>query len=175
MADNRYICRKEQKMNKNLWPSRNLGEVIAFLSNQHEGDVKAIAVAERVGLSPQAISTVLLKDDTSLSWVENIARGYGYRLQLQYTIPTCMQNWREANGAEMFPNAGNLMGIACYAAQFGCSINGLSKKLGMNYRVIERALETGNIKISRLYTIIEKLNIQVKWVWEPIAQTHQFA
>ena len=38
----------------------------------------------------------------------------------------------------------------------------------MNYRVVERALKTGNIQLVTLYKMLNQLDIKVKWVWKTI-------
>ena len=55
--------------------------------------------------------------------------------------------------------------FAIYAVSRGWSINAFARYVGINYRVIERAFKTGDIKISTLKEILEKLNIQVEWIW----------
>jgi len=153
---------------KNHWPNQTLKEVISFLSCQHPGGVRVAAVSEKIGITPQAVSAILHKDDTSLSWVEGLAYKYGYTLRLEYTLPKCMQDKGDSNASELYPNAGNLIGLACYVVSRGFTINSLANNLNMNYRVVERALKTGNIQLVTLYKMLNQLDIKVKWVWEPI-------
>lgn len=160
-------------MNKPHWPAATLKEVISFLSRQDIGGIRVAAVGERLGMTPQAVSAILHKDDTSLSWVESLARKYDHQLRLEYTLPICIQDKGDNNTAERYPNAGNLIGLADYAVSRGFTINTLARYLNLNYRVVERALKTGNIQLSTLYTILSRLEIKVKWVWEPLPQTHQ--
>lgn len=152
-------------MNTPHWPARTLKEVISFLSRQHPGGMRVVSVSEKVGITPQAISSTLKKDDASLSWVEGIASKYGFCLRLEYTIPECLSSHGGLQAFEVHPNAGSLMGLAIYAVSRGWSINAFARYVGINYRVIERAFKTGDIKITTLKEILEKLNIQVEWIW----------
>ncbi len=79
-----------------------------------------------------------------------------------------MQDKGDSNASELYPNAGNLIGLACYVVSRGFTINTLANNLNMNYRVVERALKTGNIQLVTLYKMLNQLDIKVKWVWEPI-------
>ena len=160
-------------MSKSHWPASTLKEVISFLSRQHAGGIRVAAVGERLGMTSQAVSAILHKDDTSLSWAESLARKYNYQLRLEYTLPICIQDKGDNNAAGRYPNAGNLIGLADYAVSRGFTINTLAIYLNLNYRVVERALKTGNIKLSTLSTILSRLEIKVKWVWEPLLQSHQ--
>ncbi len=154
-------------MNKPHWPAKNLGEVIAFLSRQHPDGITIRAVSERMNITPQAVSARLKSDDASLSWVENLAQKYGYVLIFRWYVSECAGLNHIENPADKFPHARNLLGIAQYAVSYNMSINALASKLSMNYRVVERALKTGDIKISTLTAVIKKLNIRVEWLWTP--------
>ena len=160
-------------MNTPHWPNQTLKEIISFLLRQHPGGVRVAAVSAMVGMTPQAVSAILHKDDTSLLWAENLAHKYGHTLLLEYTLPDCIQDKGNSNTEERYPEAGNLIGLARYAVSRGFTINSLANYLNMNYRVIERALKTGNIQISTLQTILNRLGITVKWVWEPAPKTLQ--
>lgn len=160
-------------MNTPHWPNQTLKEVISFLSRQHLGGVRVAVVGERIGMTPQAVSAILHKDDTSLLWAENLARKYGYTLRIEYTLPDCIQSRGNGKVEELYPRTGNLVGLASYAISRGLTINSLAKNVNMNYRVIERALKTGNIQISTLQTILNRLGITVKWVWVPAPQSLQ--
>ena len=162
-------------MNNNHWPEKNLKELISFLSCQHPGGIRVRAVCEKVGITPQAVSAILHKDDTSLLWVEKLACKYGYKLRLEYTIPKCMQDKGDQDATKQYPNAGNLAGLASYATSRGFTINTVAKHLNMNYRVVGRALKTGNIQLSTFHSILNRLDIEVEWVWDPVSQTHEGA
>ena len=66
----------------------------------------------------------------------------------------------------VYPDAGNLIGLAEYAKQLNQTINRFSQVVGLNYRIIERAFKRGDIKISALRHIERKLGIKVEWAWE---------
>ena len=69
----------------------------------------------------------------------------------------------------VYPDAGNLVGLAEYAKQLNQTINRFSQVVGVNYRIIERAFKKGDIKISALKHIERKLGIKVAWEWVQIS------
>ena len=79
-------------MNTPHWPNQTLKEIISFLLRQHPGGVRVAAVSAMVGMTPQAVSAILHKDDTSLLWAENLAHKYGHTLLLEYTLPDVSQS-----------------------------------------------------------------------------------
>ena len=156
-------------MNKPHWPAHNLKELESFLQLQHPGGIRLSVAAAKLGVSAQAVSATMRKDDASLSWIENLALKFGYNLRLEYTLPVYTGYNKGLKASELYPNAGNLMGLAEYATTRGLTINAFANRLGINYRVVENALKHGNIKMSTLNAILSSLEIHVKWVWEEIA------
>lgn len=152
-------------MNKAHWPSHNLRDLVSFLSLQYPGGISLSSVSEKLGVSAQAVSAILVKDDCYLSWVEKLAVRFGYTLRLKYVIPVPMGISKGNKASEVFPNAGNLAGLAEYATTYNMTINALANKLNLNYRVVKRALKEGKIKLSTLNEILRSLDIKVMWVW----------
>ncbi len=151
-------------MNKYHWPANNLGELISFLSRQHNGEIRVVAVSEKVGVSPQAISNMLLRDDAMLSSVEKIANAYGYSLYLHFpAAPDPIHNVyrRETSGAGMLADLFEYI----YARNYNPA--SLSVKVGCNRSVMDRALRCGDIKVSTLNTILRVLGISMTWEWVP--------
>lgn len=147
------------------WPANNLGDLISFLSRQHNGEIRVAAVSEKVGVSPQAISNMLLRDDAMLSSVEKIANAYGVSLCLRFPIeadPIYNAYRRDTSGA------GALAGLFNYIYDRNYNPASLSVKVGCNRSVIDRALRCGDIKISTLNTILRALAISMTWEWLPI-------
>lgn len=151
------------------WPAHNLDEVVSFLRMQHPGKGMARAVSERLGVKPSTVTVLFRRDDANLSWAEKVAGAYGFRLQLSFpeiAFDGGVMQDRVAGAA--YPNAGNLTGLVEYARQKNQTINKFSQEVGLGYRIIERAFEKGDIKISFLKRIERKLGIKVGWTWERI-------
>lgn len=153
------------------WPAHTLIEVVSFLRSlypEENGIVRA--VSEHLGVTSQSVSAVFRKDDTSLAWVEKVAKAHGYRLRLDFSF--------RFQGVEMdskitqadYPDARNLVGFVDYARKYNLKINSLSVKAGVNYRIVERAFKKGDIKISMLKRMATTLGISIEWHWEPDRQ-----
>jgi hypothetical protein len=153
------------------WPAHNLDEVVSFLRTQHPGEKGMVrAVSERLGVSPPTVSVVFQRDDANLSWVEQVAEAYGFRLRLSFPAITHNGAVLQDRVADaVYPDAGNLAGLAEYAKQLNQTINRFSQVVGVNYRIIERAFKKGDIKISALKHIERKLGIKVTWEWVQIS------
>lgn len=115
------------------------------------------------------MSAILKRDDAGLTWSERSARAFGYRLCLIYPDfsfrRVALNN--HVKCAE-YPDAGNLSGLVHYAKCNNLSINSLSHRAGVNYRIIERAFRKGDIMISYLQHIEKSLGIQIKWTWTSV-------
>jgi hypothetical protein len=70
--------------------------------------------------------------------------------------------------AILFPNAGCLTGLVECVKRSNMTINALSSQLKVHFVTIERAFETGDIKISILKRIARMLGIEIKWIWLPV-------
>lgn len=147
---------------KNHWPAQHLREVISFISLQHPEGICLSAVSEKIGVSPQAISSLLLRDDTMLSTVEKIAQAYGYTCRLHF--PKCQDPLCNAFCQDT-SKAGNLADLFQYAFDRNYSLLSLSKLIGCNRSVLDRAIQTGDIKLSVMNTIVNVLTISVTWEW----------
>ena len=152
-------------MSNNHWPANNLGELISFLSRRHPDGIRVVAVGDKVGVSPQAISNMLLRDDAMLSCVERIAKAYGFSLHLRFpAAPDSIHNVyrRDTSGA------GKLADLFEYIYARNYNPASLSAKVGCNRSVIDRSLRCGDIKISTLNAILRALGISMTWEWLPV-------
>ena len=68
------------------WPAHTLKELVSFLSSQHSGGLSPNAISRRCQVTPQAISSLFLKDDANLSVAERMARIYGFKLELSFRM-----------------------------------------------------------------------------------------
>jgi hypothetical protein len=149
---------------------KNLIDVVTFLRSQHPEKRGIVSAAsKRLGVTPQDVSAILKRDDAGLAWAERLARAYGYRLCLIYPDfsfrGVALDN--HVKRAE-YPDAGNLSGLVQYAKCNNLSINSLSHRAGVNYRIIQRAFRKGDIMISYLKHIEKSLGIQIKWIWTSV-------
>lgn len=149
------------------WPADILGELVSFLSTQHPGGLSASAVSRVCGVSPQVISNRFLRDDADLSVVEEMARAYGFELNLAFS--------KNPNGITSaprkdYPNAGNLQGLVGILSREQVSINGVAARIRVDYSAVARAFNSGKIKISLLKRIVAAYGIGMEWDWIP-AQT----
>ena len=152
------------------WPAHNLEEVVSFLRTQHPGERGlARAVSERLGITVQAVSAVFRKDDASLAWIGKVAAAYGFQLRLSF--PEIAQKggrMLDKVAAINFPNAANLSGLVECVKRSNMTINALSRRINVHYVTIERAFETGDIKISVMKRIAQALGIRIQWTWAQI-------
>lgn len=152
------------------WPSHTLQELVSFLDNQHPGEKGLVrTVSERIGVTPQSISAVFRKDDASLAWVENVAASYGYELRLSFPEMEQKGTVIPSRVVSMdYPDAGQLAGLVECVRRSNMTINALSRRMKVSHHTVDRAFETGDIKISVLKRMACVLGIKVQWVWIPI-------
>lgn len=156
-------------MSTTHWPQNNLVEVISFLNRQHPDGIRATYVSERLGVTPQAVSSILKSDDASLAWLERMAKAYGYVLCLRFPTRTYKAAIVSTPvNLSKYPSARNLSGLVEYSRDANLTINALAKKTGLGNRIIKRAFEKGDIKISNLKRITKALGINIDWEWIPV-------
>lgn len=129
------------------WPANTLRELVSFLSTQHPGGLSATAIGKVCNVTPQTISQRFLRDDTDLSVVEEMARAYGFELELTFS--------KKAKGLtvlprKQYPNAGNLQGLVGILSREQVGIRAVSERIGVDYSAVARAFNRGKIKISLL-------------------------
>lgn len=118
-----------------------------------------------LGVSPQAVSSFLLRDDTMLSTVEKIAQAYGYTCRLHF--PKCLNPLYNGYRQDT-SKAGNLADLFLFAFDRNYSLASLSSRIGCNRSVLDRAIQTGDIKLSVMKAIVTALGISVTWEWVPL-------
>lgn len=167
-----YVCDKikkdrmegRKKGNTRHWPGRNLGELADFIDRQYPEGYTLDMLALRLGMTKQNISLMMTKDDIKLSKAEEIAAEFGHTLKLHF--PQREHVYSGERKARVFPNAGNLSGLAKYLADSNISVNYMSQRVGMANNVITNAFDKGDIMISKLYAILANLRISVQWIFE---------
>lgn len=154
---------------KKHWPRKTLGEVINFLEERHPEGLKIDDISRNIGLTPQGVTNMFMRDDMRLSKAEKIIEAYGYKLRLYFPVRRD-KGLNETTIKRDFPKAGNLGGLVRYIKDSGYSIKFVSE-LSHNYpSVITRAFDTGDIMLSTLQDITDTLGITTVWKFEKINQ-----
>ena len=124
------------------------------------------AVSERLGVTPQSVSAIMTKDDTSLTWVDKVAAAYGYELRFSFPEKPMRGSVMQCRVAAInYPNAGKLAGLVECVRMDNITINALAIKMKVSPHTVIRAFETGDIKISVLKRMARALEIEVEWSW----------
>lgn len=150
------------------WKGVVLRELISFIEDRHSGDMSLKSIAEVTGLSVGNISAMMIRDDMKLSRAEEIVSAYGFRLRLFFPLREYPVTWAVRTTERKYPDAGNLEGLVKYLHDSNITVNHMSTRIGSSHCVIDRAFKTGDIFLSTLYTILENLNIEVIWMYEPL-------
>lgn len=151
------------------WSAHTLHELVSFLGTQHQGGERMVcAISEKLGVTPQSVSAIFMKDDASLAWVDKVAAAYGYKLRLSFPEIAQKGSVMSSRVASMdYPNSGELAGMVECVKKSNMTINALANKINVNYHTVDRAFKTGNIKISILKRMAHALGIDVQWTWIP--------
>lgn len=161
------------KSYKKSWPRKNLGALVNFLEEQHPEGINLYVVADKLGITEQAVSYIFVKDDMKLSRAQEIAAAYGYSIMLYFPEKTYPEGIIPPPMKYKFENAGQLSGLVKYISDCNYSIGFVSKMIGMNPQMILTAFKKGEIFISNLYSIVNALGINVIWKFYKINDTEK--
>lgn len=154
---------------RKAWKGEVLGELLDFIARQHDGCIPSLKdISKITGLSVGNISAMFLRDDMKLSRMEEIVNCYGYKLKLFFPLREYPVKWNNAVEQKKYPNAGNLQGLVEYLHDSNITVNYMACRIGRTRFLIESAFNSGDIFLSTLKAIIENLNIEILWIYEPL-------
>lgn len=153
------------------WPRKNLGELLNFIEERHGTDQLSLQeLSEDLEMTRGGASSAFRKDDMKLSKVQQIARKYGYRLDLYFPVRTYSDGYVAPKPRRQYPNAGVLTGLVKYIQDSGYSIQFVAEKMNVSPQCIHRAFNNGDISISLLNDFVDALGICVIWKFEKESQ-----
>lgn len=152
---------------KKSWPRKNLGELVNFLEKMHPEGLALKALSDKIGITQQGLSSLFSRDDTKLSRAEKIAKCYGYTLKLYFPIRTFpIEGITVPPPKKIYRNAGNLSGLVRYINDSNYNIGYVANLIKAYPSLLNHAFESGDIQISKLYQILDALNICAIWKFE---------
>lgn len=146
--------------NRYRWPGVRLGPIQEMIRSKTGGNMDLEDMATRLHMTKASVSALMMKDDTTLSRVKYIANCYGCELDLVFPPYRALGL---AHPSRAFERAGILEGLGNYLMQRYGSILEASKHIPCCRSTLEKALGTGDMRISILIEICNSLGIVVEW------------
>lgn len=154
------------QIRKKSWPRKNLGELINFLETQHPEGLSLKTMSDRWKVSKANISNVFRRDDMKLSRVEEIAKLYGYELNLYFPVRHLDEGYVPVPPRGKYDNAGKLQGLVKYIQDSEYTISFIAEKMGVAPSTLSYDFRKGDMMLSLLNKMLDTLGICAIWNFE---------
>lgn len=129
-----------------------LEELVEFLSQQHGDGLCQKAIADRLGVTPQAVSAMLRRGDLKLSKAEQIVSTYGFHLVIAW--PGNQPEDRAICNFARFHK---------YIVSTGMSVSAIALYSGISSGVLYHSLRKGDVSLGTMYAIAEYFKVELTW------------
>lgn len=122
------------------------------MSQQHGDELCQKAIADRLGVTPQAVSAMLRRGDLKLSKAEQIVSAYGFHLVIEWP-----GNRPEDSDASNFDRFNK------YILSTGMSVSAIAFYTGVSSGVLYHSFRKGDVSLGTMYAIADYLQVEMKW------------
>lgn len=151
-------------------------------------------VADRAGLTQQAVSWIMVSDDTKLQKVKEILAPLKIDITPTYISPSdntirIDHRWEDFEVVGFIPRIqrshssekiieesmqakDNLYFLSRYLFDNSITLQQLSDKVGISMQTLRNCYATKNIRISQIYDIAEAYGLRVRWQLSPVVDEY---